>query len=351
MNVLIYSDMQATEGHHRLRSNPEIPLQRWRVEKAYEQMAEIADEYRCEAVFDLGDTTDDRQAIPIPTLQVLERGLNRLVSSRRSLSIKLIGNHEQALRSPTINSGSISRPFFGHVVETVKTISFQTCRVIAASYHDSSAEMVHGIEYELSRMSGESEVILVAHASIIGHSTGHSTLEEGIPRDLLSQFKMAFLGHIHTGGQICQNAWYVGSPFQQDFGEDGPEEKGVIILDLKTFKFTRVPLRGFPRYRRITVDEMAWIDPSTEDRIRIDVPTVQKAQEFYSDRNSSIAEPIFTAVTTPVPSQSSSDRLDDLESCMRAYLESNPPESKGLMTNSSDMLAYGMELVSMASED
>jgi hypothetical protein len=46
----------------------------------------------------LGDTTDDRQAIPIPTIHAVLKPLERFKGGH---NIKLMGNHEQWLKSPS----------------------------------------------------------------------------------------------------------------------------------------------------------------------------------------------------------------------------------------------------------
>jgi hypothetical protein len=59
-------------------------------------------------LIDLGDTTDDRTSIPVPTINSLLSGLTPF----RGWNVKLIGNHEQFLRNATVNVGKLFERHF-----------------------------------------------------------------------------------------------------------------------------------------------------------------------------------------------------------------------------------------------
>ena len=91
--ALVFSDLQAGEGSdsERLRANPAIPLQRWRVEQFYADLKTLYDRHGCKYLIDLGDTTDDRKSLPVPTIGAIMSGLNAIRPDPK-LSIKLIAS-------------------------------------------------------------------------------------------------------------------------------------------------------------------------------------------------------------------------------------------------------------------
>src|SRR5262245_35797075 len=101
MRLLIYGDLQATDGDELSFTQPSTTLQHYRVQKFYEDMAKIYNEHSCGGIIDLGDTTDDRTAIPLTTLEILGVGMSKLPAGE---NWKLTGNHEQYLRDPTVNN-------------------------------------------------------------------------------------------------------------------------------------------------------------------------------------------------------------------------------------------------------
>jgi len=86
--ALVFSDLQAGEGSdsERLRANPAIPLQRWRVEQFYADLKTLYDRHGCKYLIDLGDTTDDRKSLPVPTIGAIMSGLNAIRPDPKLLS-------------------------------------------------------------------------------------------------------------------------------------------------------------------------------------------------------------------------------------------------------------------------
>ena len=126
MRLLVYADLQATDGNDVCFLNPAKTLQHYRTEKFFVDMQRIYAEHNCCGVIDLGDTTDDRTSITWPTIEVLGAGLKLLPDSDWKIttpgvpcSLSVFGKSEVGSRS-TANprnraspSGSAnSRPLF-----------------------------------------------------------------------------------------------------------------------------------------------------------------------------------------------------------------------------------------------
>jgi DNA repair exonuclease SbcCD nuclease subunit len=91
---------------------------------------------------------------------------------------------------------------------------------------------------------------------VLGSKVASGTVVEGVPRDALRHFSAGFLGHIHKPQTVVKNVYYVGSPFQQHWGEAG-ENKRLAIFDTDTHAVTWVPMDtyGFPYYYTVTTDD------------------------------------------------------------------------------------------------
>src|SRR5579885_1193573 len=107
MRLLCYADLQATDGDELCFTNPTVTLQHYSVGKFFDDVARIAEEHHCTGIVDLGDTTDDRTAIQLTTVEVLGEGLRKLPDLDMW---KITGNHEQYLRDTSISN----RHLFDH---------------------------------------------------------------------------------------------------------------------------------------------------------------------------------------------------------------------------------------------
>jgi hypothetical protein len=272
MKVAIFGDLQACEGGERLRSDGSIPLQRWRISKFYRDLRRIVDDNGCVVVVDLGDTTDDRSSIPIPTIDVLMEGI---LSLRELLCWKLIGNHEQFYRSPDMHPGRLYSEVFQVVARSVsQEIGGVSC--LFSSYNDNHDEIMEDIHNFLGKNKGRKKV-LFGHWGVHGTAINGGTLEGGMNREYLNDnFDAVFLGHIHKP-QRMDKIWIVGSPFQQNFGESG-ERKWVLIFDTETLEVSPVYLDDYPKYHAIPVGEFNKLKTIGEDRYKVICRSPEESQ-------------------------------------------------------------------------
>ena len=78
-----------------------------------------------------------------------------------------------------------------------------------------------------------------------------NTDKDGIPIEWLKDFRNVFSGHYHYRSKL-QNVQYIGSPFQQNFGEMG-QEKGVLVYDNEKNKTTFFEIKGTPKHHEVKV--------------------------------------------------------------------------------------------------
>jgi hypothetical protein len=101
------------------------------------------------------------------------------------------------------------------------------------------------------------------------------------------------LGHVHQPQSLAANVHYVGSPFQQDFGEMG-QTKRVGLLDLDTLAIEWLALPSpYPRYLRLSVDELEGYGSLGEDRAQVVIRTAEEAARFHACPLAAFVEPDY----------------------------------------------------------
>lgn len=352
MIALVYSDLQATDGHEKCHGDPTVPLQIARVDAFYQMLLKIYKERKCTCLWDLGDTTDDRSSIPVPAIDTLCGSLAQF--PRNDWDLKLIGNHEQYLRNTHVHVGKMFDPYF-EIIEKNRVFQAKSgMRVIACAYPEDERETIAFIQAErkAAKQAGD-KVILLGHFQVMGSMTGMGQLLAGIPKDELSWVDLGLLGHVHKPQSVHKNVHYVGSPFQQDWGEAG-ENKRVGIVDVSSATVEWVPIEGFPQYLSVNVDEFEEIcTTDTEDRFKVVLRSQQEAAKFYALPLAHRAEPIydFDVTASPTVSEGSEKITGNItgaawsfNSVMQRYVEQNTPESAGIPASVDEMLDYGHEI-------
>lgn len=349
MRILIYTDLHATEGHERMHNDPTKSLQIYRVNKCYARLFDLYKEFECDALWDLGDTTDDRNALPVPAVDAIGVGLSQFPIT--DCNIKLIGNHEQFLRNTRVNAGQLFSPYF-QVIEQPQVIELNSLvSVICAPYPESDADLLQWLDKQKATLSGK-KTILIGHFQISGCWSDGGQLLDGVTLDSVSWINMGLLGHIHRP-QTMGNCTYIGSPFQQNWGEAG-ERKRVAILDVGrngSIGVQYVDLDGFPEYREIGLKDLtAACEPGDrdEDRLRVILRSPEEASEFYAHKCANRAEPkyMFDVYDNAQPVDESQPKVTAWtpEAIMERYMHHNPPSNLGINIDSGEMLQFGKDI-------
>jgi len=339
MRVLAYADLQATIGHERSFTQPTKSLQLWRMERFFDEVKRIYDQFECHALWDLGDTTDDRVAIPVPVLDLL---CDRLEHFTGKWNIKLVGNHEQYLRDTTVNAGKAFRKHF-QVVETVDVFEYGKFNILCASYHDDFQVIT-----DFLRNAPQHRSILLGHFPVVGCQMSTGTSLTGVPRNMLSFVKLGLLGHVHLPQQI-DDLHYIGSPFQQHWGEAG-EHKRVAVLDISEqgiFKLGWQLIQGMPLYRQVNFEEwQRLVKPDSEDRYKVVLTSLEETEAFYAHPLANrVDEPIHDyAQTVKTQSTNGGSISNSKEDLMKRYMAENPPGERHIEMDDATMLAFGEEI-------
>src|SRR5690606_28599986 len=137
-----------------------------------------------------------------------------------------------------------------HVVDRPMTLNFRDVSVVCLPF----PAPTDNLEEILTRATEDCEHenrILLGHLDVMGATyPSGGQIERGLSQHWFGMFDLCLFGHVHSHQQLAPNAWYVGSPFQQDFTERD-QRKFVAILDTATLKLEWVEMTGFPKYRWI----------------------------------------------------------------------------------------------------
>lgn len=337
MRALIYSDLQATDGHERCFTNPSVPLQLDRVRRFYQQLWSIYRAEKCQCLWDLGDTTDDRSAVPIPAIDAVLEGLSPFPKS--DLNLKLIGNHEQYTRDTAKHIGRMFERLF-RVVESTAVLEVSDSTVIVChAYPASDAALNEALRIYAYKYRAYDQRILLGHFQVSGCRLAAGTALSGADPLLLRKYSLCLLGHIHRP-QTIGNAHYVGSPFQQNFGEKG-EAKRVGVLDVETLRLRWIPITGYPEYRVVSyADWCKQVRKEEEHRYQIILTSPEESKAFYAHPLMTRAEPIYN-YQSDVKSTPSVQHVWTKDALMQRYVRLNPPGTLGLSETEEDLLAAG----------
>ena len=353
MRLLLTTDVQAGEGSERCFHDPTTPLQRWRVKMFFEAAFELFNEAHCDGFVDLGDMVDDRNSVPVPTLDTLFAGLDPFKSTLEH-NIKLVGNHEQWVKSGKVHSGRAFNGIF-QVYDEPVVVTIGGVRTLICPYPDEAFDLEGWLDANL-REEGRRQLVL-GHFQVEGtRDRDGRILKGGVHVSILKRATLTLLGHVHHPQSVASNIHYIGSPFQQDFGEAN-EEKRVCLLDLPELTYQWVPMYGFPVYRQVTLDEWLQIVDAgpmvdlgaEEDRYRVVLKSQADVESYFNHPKMRQAKPVYAGLATQLASKNSASKTDrvlsfDVADTIRRYMESRPPTNLNGLT-SEEFLQVGLDLV------
>ena len=333
MRFLVFTDLQAGEGSERCFHDPTLPLQRYRVDLFFETMARLFADCGCDAVIDCGDLLDDRTAVPVPTLNSVFKGLLSFMPGE-AVNYKLLGNHELYLRTNGIHSGPAFSSFF-RVFSEPEVVDIEGVRTLFCPFPSESFDLEAWLSHNLLQ-DGRPQVVF-GHFQVEGTSDRDGRcITGGVKLSCLKHASLVLLGHIHHPQSITDTIHYIGSPFQQDFGEAG-EQKRVLLLDYPSLAMEWIHMDGFPTYETLGFKEWETREvEANENRYRV-VLGSREEHELYLKNP---AMPRTTAVyqaseqLTKPKEASSSAKVSSfcLRDVLTRYFKLRPPKELHGMT-------------------
>lgn len=341
MKFLVYSDLQATDGHERCYTDQSKSLQQWRVEKFYKDLLAVYHAHKCSGLWDLGDTLDDRNAIPIPTINAVLEGIDRFPDAE--LNLKLIGNHEQYVKSTDVHIGRLFDRKFA-LIPGVERFDFGGVQMALCSFPENPAKTTAWLE----ALPRKKPTIILGHFQLVGSELNNGISLEGIRQEAVSWADIGLFGHVHKHQRLCKNTWYVGSPFQQNFGEAG-QPKFVVVVDLDTLELEWVKLPGFPEYRVVGMPDFeSMCTETSEDRFQVVLKGMADTEQYFSSPLAHRASPVYQYDCSSKPEDASGEENGGLvwtaENLFTRYMLRTPPSTRGIQLPDTDMLEFGKSI-------
>ncbi len=253
---------------------------------------------------------------------------------------KITGNHEQYLRDTTISNRRLFEPYFA-VIDDACVWDMGGWSAFFVSYPADHAKLADWLVKTARETRGPK--MLFGHFQIKGAFYQGGKAMTGVPLEVLEPFDMCLLGHVHMPQALSPRVHYVGSPFQQDWGETG-QPKRVAILDTGTCTLEWVPMTGYPEYREITFDEFIDLKVvNAEDRYRVVLNSHEEAELFFRHENFMRATAKYNYDEAPAKEAvEASDWSTD--GIIRRYMKTVPPVKVGINLSDDDMLDMAHEI-------
>lgn len=194
-----------------------------------------------------GDVFHNRSEISVATLDVAKRFFDCF----RDFQIYILaGNHDSYFKDHSeVNSISL--------LDGWKNIKVVQKNPETLKIKDKSAVLVPwGVEYQDIPTAD----IIFGHFEIVSfYMNTYKKCEHGMSsNDLFDKSKLIISGHFHkkehrkyNNGEII----YLGSPYQQNFG-DSLDERGIYILDIEKNEFEFIENDISPKYYKISVNDL-----------------------------------------------------------------------------------------------
>ena len=347
MRLLCFADLQAHCSIARCFHDPTLPLQRWRVQKFFQLLIELKETHRCDGLLDLGDTLDDRRSVSLPTLHTVLEGLQPF---KGGYNLRVNGNHDLHSKSNSVHNGHM----FDAIFDTEPGVGARVLPdgsgvMVLSSYTQDGAALAESLRAIADSHPVRTPMFFGGHLTVRGAKLpGGVDAEGGIVTSLFDDYDVALLGDIHLPQQIG-NAHYVGSPFQQDFGEANQQKRvGMLDTILQTVEW--VPVTGFPVHRVVSADAFSLMDHSyvstTEDRLRVVLDNAEQAERFYAHRYAHRVEPVYAFTRQEeTPVEAPATPVDwSLQAAVARYVETNSPASRGINISSGDLTDFGVSI-------
>lgn len=236
----------------------------------------VAKRYKPDAIIDLGDTLDRHETIHVnPLTQATEwlQGLAGLAPT-----YVLIGNHDRP-NNGKHSSLSTLHPFNALktcpniiVVDKAISVNIKGANIVMVPYtppgNFKEAMTEEKIDYK-------SAVVIMAHQEFEGAKMG--AIVSTVGDKWSTKLPPVFSGHIHDYDELQSNLTYVGTPFQQAFGDHSDKALMLLKFTLVDDKWVQTTIErinlNLPKkiVHKIHVDEVSTFEPDLTQENKIEI--------------------------------------------------------------------------------
>lgn len=203
-------------------------------EQSLQELLAAAKKYKPDAIIHAGDVKDAYSPVHVPVVSFAVRAVRRICEAGHRLII-LLGNHDRVSQTAdsknwldvlrVAGAETVSKPRSKRIGDGVVSFLPYTS--------DKKEERRWAAQLAAEETTGLR--VLIFHTEVKGAVlNGAGIPTSGADLDALgaSHYTACFGGHIHGHQQIGKNAWYIGSPFCQDWSEANAC-KGHVLADIE----------------------------------------------------------------------------------------------------------------------
>lgn len=129
--------------------------------------------------------------------------------------------------------------------------------------------------------------ILLTHMDIANFKMSANSVSKGVEdRTFFKKYDWTFSGHYHIH-QHQDNIVYIGSPYQQNFGEAGDYNKGFVIYDSNTNTWELIKYENAPKFKILTPEQSLKEDLTNcflKLKIKDKIDNLSKLREVLNDK-------------------------------------------------------------------
>lgn len=301
--------------------------------QAFRWSLEVAVEHGITEIVILGDFFDDRVSVPVTVLHKVAELMLEGVNNGLAFHL-LVGNHDSALKNPSITS-LLALEGFAQVYNRPKT-------VMSLGFVPWTAD-VDTLSKWCDHVADEGADYLLSHVMVAGAVPP----AKAIPVEALrpERFKRVLLGDVHDPVTLAPNIQYIGAPLQINFGDAG-QKRGVWILDMDKDSFEFIENTVSPRFWNIDKPEDRDLPIKQHDYVKIRLEDPEQAEEAYADligcqTNYVTNETVTIEDEEPRLNVRTKDRTEEV---LRAYCEHQGIKPDQL----EDLIEAGLDIIEEA---
>lgn len=188
-----------------------------------------------------GDLWHQRASLSVRQLDAV---LNVIASWPQA--VMLPGNHDQVSRDGSVHAMNVFASF-PHIAVATEPLIDPDSRIAFIPWREEPEEQ----ERIVASLDGTGWTVF-AHAEVEGATTNHSHTAPGRVKlsTIESVCRAFYAGHYHKRQKLGTRTWYLGSPFEMDFGEmDSP--KGVALITNDSIEPVFLDIDDFPKHVRV----------------------------------------------------------------------------------------------------
>jgi DNA repair exonuclease SbcCD ATPase subunit/DNA repair exonuclease SbcCD nuclease subunit len=316
---------------------------------------DMADDHHAKVVC-LGDFWDQRGVLNVRQLDALLSHFDTWKA--RGIELVMVpGNHDQVTVDGSIHSVRVFDPYLNVTVAT-EPLLWPEQQIAFLPWRETPSEqeaMFEGLcEWtDAERTKGDAAPFTIfGHAEVGGAqaNSGARALGRVSPKTIKKVASACYLGHYHKRQQVSDRIWYIGSPFEMDFGERG-QPHGIALIEQGNREPMFIDLPGFAKHHRFIFGERWDLSAVCEqDIVEVHVLPDDIGTETLSKALGSIVakdvRPLPVKVVTEKGAPAFALSLDD---AVEAYVEAKS-EAAGLGSVKTEMVQLGRSLIAEVPE-